>query len=178
MRCARWRAVGRVPIALEGIGELEQMVGHLGAMNVPGRALRLIWRWCAAWATTGPVYGRTSPKPDNLGSVTGGGRCDGLVGVSRQKPADTGSSLGIERIIDLLDLLNLYPPERRARWSGGVTVFGDAGCVAGWQQATRGGHRTEGDMTPRRAIGRQVQYANRGGAWLPFWVKTDQGRAG
>src|SRR5690606_27288061 len=58
---------------------------------------------------TGPIFETIITEP-NLGSVTGGGRYDQLIGLFRKESLPTtGTSLGIERIIDLMDELNLYP---------------------------------------------------------------------
>jgi histidyl-tRNA synthetase len=58
---------------------------------------------------TGPIFETIITEP-NLGSLTGGGRYDDLIGLFRKQTLPTvGTSLGIERIIDLMDELNLYP---------------------------------------------------------------------
>jgi histidyl-tRNA synthetase len=58
---------------------------------------------------TGPIYETIITEP-NLGSVTGGGRYDDLIGLFRKESLPTtGTSLGIERMIDLMDILELYP---------------------------------------------------------------------
>ncbi len=173
-----------VPIALEGIGELEQMVGHLGAMNVPESRFTVDLAMVRGLGYyTGPVYETYITKPDNLGSVTGGGRYDELVGMFRGKSLPTtGSSLGIERIIDLLDLLNLYPPELTGTVVQAiVTVFGErtqGASLALANELRAAGIRTEAIMTPRRAIGRQVQYADRKGARLVAFLGEDEIKAG
>jgi histidyl-tRNA synthetase len=58
---------------------------------------------------TGPIFETVVTEP-NIGSLSGGGRYDGLIGMFRkQSLPTTGISLGIERIIDVMDELNLYP---------------------------------------------------------------------
>ncbi len=173
-----------VPVALEGIGELEQMVEYLGAMKVPETRFTVDLAMVRGLGYyTGPVYETYITRPDNLGSVTGGGRYDELVGMFRgQSLPTTGSSLGIERIIDLLDLLNLYPPELTGTVVQViVTVFdertqGESLALA--NELRSAGIRTEAIMTPRRAIGRQVQYADRKGARLVAFLGEDEIKAG
>ncbi len=173
-----------VPVALEGIGELEQMVEYLGALGVEESRFTVDLAMVRGLGYyTGPVYETYITKPDNLGSVTGGGRYDELVGMFRgQSLPTTGSSLGIERIIDLLDLLNLYPPELTGTVVQViVTVFGErtqGASLALANELRAAGIRTEAIMTPRRAIGKQVQYADRKGARLVAFLGEDEIKAG
>ena len=62
---------------------------------------------------TGPIFETTVISP-KIGSITGGGRYDNLIGIFSNKsiPA-TGSSIGLERIITVMDELNMYPFEEK-----------------------------------------------------------------
>ncbi|MCA9911452.1 MAG: ATP phosphoribosyltransferase regulatory subunit, partial [Anaerolineae bacterium] len=113
---------------------------------------------------TGPIYETVITEP-NLGSVTGGGRYDELVGLFRgDSLPTTGTSLGIERIIDLMDVLDLYPPE-----IGGtvvqvmVSVFGED--TQDQAAALAAQLRAEGICTEiylqERALGKQMGYADK-----------------
>ncbi len=173
-----------VPVALEGISELEQMVEYLGALGVPESRFTVDLAMVRGLGYyTGPVYETYITKPDNLGSVTGGGRYDGLIGLFRKESMPTtGSSLGIERIIDLMDLLNLYPPEITGTVVQVlVSVFeeGTQGASLALANELRAaGIRTEAYMNPRRAIGKQVQYADRKGAQVIAFLGPDEIQAG
>ncbi|MGV2436420.1 MAG UNVERIFIED_CONTAM: ATP phosphoribosyltransferase regulatory subunit [Anaerolineae bacterium] len=58
---------------------------------------------------TGPIFETVITEP-NIGSISGGGRYDDLIGMFRRESLPTtGSSLGIERIIDLMSEFDLYP---------------------------------------------------------------------
>jgi histidyl-tRNA synthetase len=59
---------------------------------------------------TGPIY-ETIVEEAGVGSVTGGGRFDNLVGMftGRSLPA-TGTTIGIERIIVVMEEQNMFPP--------------------------------------------------------------------
>ncbi|MBN1485349.1 MAG: ATP phosphoribosyltransferase regulatory subunit, partial [Chloroflexia bacterium] len=59
---------------------------------------------------TGPIYETVVEEP-NIGSITGGGRYDELIGLFMDPayPA-TGTTIGIERVIDLMEELDLFPP--------------------------------------------------------------------
>ncbi|MFP4497884.1 MAG: histidine--tRNA ligase, partial [Vulcanimicrobiota bacterium] len=58
---------------------------------------------------TGPIFETVVEEP-RIGSVSGGGRYDNLVGqfLGRDMPA-VGNSIGLERIITVMDELNMYP---------------------------------------------------------------------
>lgn len=173
-----------VPVALEGITELEQMVTYLGQMGVPQDRFTVDLAMVRGLGYyTGPVYETYITKPDNLGSVTGGGRYDELIGMFRkQSMPTTGSSLGIERIIDLMDLLNLYPPEVSSTVVQVlVSVFGEdtqGDSLALANELRAAGIRTEAYMNPKRNIGKQVQYADRKGAKIVAFLGEDEIRAG
>ncbi|MEO8397276.1 MAG: His/Gly/Thr/Pro-type tRNA ligase C-terminal domain-containing protein, partial [Chloroflexota bacterium] len=114
----------------------------------------------------------------NLGSVTGGGRYDDLVGLFRgESIPTTGTSLGIERIIDLMDILELYPAH-----IGGtvvqtfVTVFGDetrAQSTALTAELRAGGVRTELYLQDKN-VGKQINYADKKGIPLVALLGSDE----
>src|SRR3954467_10327968 len=119
--------VGGFPAAREALSELRPPSDHLKATSVPQTAYEFDLTMVRGLGYyTGPIFETIITEP-NLGSVTGGGRYDDLVGLFRgESIPTTGTSLGIERIIDLMDILKLYPAS-----VGGtvvqalVTVFGD-----------------------------------------------------
>ena len=125
---------------------------------------------------TGPIYETIITEP-NLGSVTGGGRYDDLVGLFRgESLPTTGTSLGIERIIDLMDILNLYPPD-----IGGtvvqvlVTVFNEETQRESEKLAAelrRAGIRTELYMLDKQMGGRLAMPTKRAFRWWRCWEPT------
>lgn len=169
-----------IPIAEQGITELEQIIAHLAALGLaPQRYTVDLAMVRGLGYYTGPVYETSITKPDNLGSVTGGGRYDELIGMFRKfSLPTTGASLGIERIIDLMDLLNLYPPELTGTVvQTVVTVFGpelQAESLALANELRAAGIRTEAIMQPNRSIGKQVQYADRKGARVVAFLGPDE----
>ncbi|MBM3131179.1 MAG: histidine--tRNA ligase [Chloroflexi bacterium] len=102
--------LGDLPIATEGLGELEQLATFLGDANVPRANYQFDFAMVRGLAYyTGPIYETVVTEP-KIGSLTGGGRYDELVGLfSSQSIPTTGTSLGIERIIDVMDELAMYP---------------------------------------------------------------------
>jgi histidyl-tRNA synthetase len=166
--------------AQEGIRELEEMVVYMDAMGVPRENVEIDFAMVRGLSYyTGPIYETIITKPDNLGSVTGGGRYDDLIGLFRRESLPlTGTSLGLERIIDLMDLLDLYPPEvSRTVVQVLVTVFGPETQAESLRLANElraAGIRAEAVMQTNRSIGKQIQYADRKGAQVVAFLGTDE----
>ncbi|MBU0705140.1 MAG: histidine--tRNA ligase [Chloroflexi bacterium] len=100
------------PESLAGVAELEEMIGYLEALGVPERYYQIVPAMVRGLEYyTGPIYETIVEKP-NIGSITGGGRYDELVGMftNRSYPA-TGTTIGIERIIDVMEELEMFPSE-------------------------------------------------------------------
>jgi len=92
-----------IPTAMAGLAELGELFSYLQAANTPLDAYLFdltIIRGLTYY--TGPVW-EFMIKEGNIGSVGGGGRYDGLVGLylGREVPA-TGGSFGIERLIEVV----------------------------------------------------------------------------
>lgn len=102
--------LGAIPIAREGLDELEQLATFLSAANVPRANYQFDFAMVRGLAYyTGPIYETIVTEPKS-GSLTGGGRYDDLVGLfSQQSIPTTGTSFGIERIIDVMEELAMYP---------------------------------------------------------------------
>ncbi|MEW5717956.1 MAG: histidine--tRNA ligase [Chloroflexota bacterium] len=99
-----------IPIALEGLNELEQLATFLGDSGVPRANYQFDFAMVRGLAYyTGPIYETVVTEP-KIGSLTGGGRYDELIGLfNQQSIPTTGTSFGIERIIDVMDELAMYP---------------------------------------------------------------------
>jgi histidyl-tRNA synthetase len=92
------------------VANLRQVMAHAAALGVPGSHLRFdptLARGLDYY--TGAVFETVVLEPD-IGSISGGGRYDGLVGMfsGRDLPA-VGVSLGIERILVVMDELGMFP---------------------------------------------------------------------
>ena len=107
-----------------------------------------------------------------IGSITGGGRYDELIGsFSKQSYPATGTSFGIERIIDVMEEFDMFPSAvGKTVTQVLVTVF-DADLVqASLKLATllrNSGIRTEVYCRPTR-ISTQMKYADNKG--IPYAV--------
>ena len=115
---------------------------------------------------TGPIFETVISQP-NLGSISGGGRYDNLIGMfRRQSLPTTGTSFGIERIIDLMDELELYPPNLGGTLVQAlVTVFNEQTRRASARiggQLRAAGINTEVYLGTRK-LGRQLAHADKKG---------------
>jgi histidyl-tRNA synthetase len=159
--------LGNLPEAASSIAELRELAEHLDAARVAPEVYQFDFTMVRGLGYyTGPIYETVITEP-NLGSITGGGRYDELIGLFRkQSMPTTGTSLGIERIIDLMDALQLYPTH-----IGGtvvqalVTVFNDETRRESSRLATElraAGINTELYMEDKN-LGRQFKHADRKG---------------
>ncbi len=102
--------MGDIPASVDGIRELRELAAHLADTGVQPEHYEFDFTMVRGLGYyTGPIFETIITEP-NLGSVTGGGRYDDLIGLFRKESLPTtGTSLGIERMIDLMDILGLYP---------------------------------------------------------------------
>ncbi len=171
-------ALQNFPKANEAIRELREMSDHLSDAGVSLTSYEFDLTMVRGLGYyTGPIFETAITEP-NLGSVTGGGRYDDLVGLFRgESIPTTGTSLGIERIIDLMDILALYPAH-----IGGtvvqvmVTVFGEDTRAAATRLAAdlrAGGVRTELHLQDKN-VGKQLSFADKKGIPLVALLGPDE----
>lgn len=104
--------LGGLPLAMEGIAELEQVLSLLPALHVDSGRVQVDFKMVRGLEYyTGPIFETVVTEP-KIGSLTGGGRYDGLIGLFSRTPLPaTGTTIGIERIIDVMDELRMFPPD-------------------------------------------------------------------
>jgi histidyl-tRNA synthetase len=110
---------------LEGVNELRALLAHLEAGGVNRARYAIDFTMVRGLGYyTGPIFETVITEP-NLGSVQGGGRYDDLIGLFRgERVPTTGISFGIERIIDVMEELGLFPEDLGATATEVfVTVF-------------------------------------------------------
>ncbi len=98
------------PQGVEGVSELQELLRFLPALGVQTDCYRVDLAMVRGLDYyTGPIYETLVEKP-RIGSITGGGRFDGLVGMffTQSLPA-TGTTIGLERIIDVMEELHMFP---------------------------------------------------------------------
>lgn len=168
LRAVDERLVG-IERADRAIGELEQLFNYLGALGVPERSYTFDLALARGLGYyTGPVYEATVTEPQ-IGSLAGAGRYDGLIGrFQKQDIPATGISLGLERIIDVVEELGLIDVPRSIS-NVLVTIFNEEtinAALALTAELRQAGLRAETYLDPKRNLSRQLQYADRRG--IPF----------
>lgn len=167
---SRRMQAAEIPEGLEGIRELEALLRFVEAMGVPSERYRISFTMVRGLEYyTGPIF-ETVVKEPKIGSITGGGRYDGLVGLfARQSVPMTGTSFGIERIIDVIQELGMAPPDLpRTPVQVLVTVFDEprmGASIALAQAFRRAGLKVMLYFEPRR-LEAQLRYAHQKG--IPF----------
>ena len=96
------------PEAVEGIDELEALLRHLQDLGVDPACHAVDFAMVRGLDYYTGASHETMVEEPRIGSITGGGRYDNLVGMFSGKhiPA-VGSTIGLERIVDVLDELGL-----------------------------------------------------------------------
>ncbi len=93
-----------------GIDEIEQVYHHALNLGVPKDFLAcdpLLARGLDYY--TGPIFESVSTELPHLGSLSGGGRYDGLIGTfSKESAPATGTTLGLDRIQTALEQLGKF----------------------------------------------------------------------
>ena len=159
-----WREKFRAyPRGVQGIDELEQLRQYTREMGVnPARIQVDLTMVRGLEYYTGPIFETVVTEP-KIGSLTGGGRYDGLIGLfSKNSLPATGTTIGIERIIDVMDELNMFPPNLgKTVTQILVTVFDDktrATSVTLAMELRAAGINTE-VWYDADGLGKQLKYA-------------------
>lgn len=97
------------PVGEEGVNELKDLMAFLVSMNVPKD--NFVFEISLARGLdyyTGPIFETTLPKHPHIGSLTGGGRYDDLIGsFSGIETPAVGTSLGLDRILSAMKQLGM-----------------------------------------------------------------------
>ena len=164
--------LGDIDIAREGITELKELIGYLSTLGVPEAHFNVNVSMVRGLEYyTGPIYETLVEEP-KIGSITGGGRYDELIGsFSKQSYPATGTSFGIERIIDVMEEFDMFPSSvGKTVTQVLMTVFDDDLMTESLKLATelrKGGIRTEVYFRPAK-ISAQMKYADTKG--IPYAV--------
>jgi histidyl-tRNA synthetase len=158
--------------ALEGISELEEIIRYLEALGIPERYYQVDFAMVRGLEYyTGPIY-ETIVKDPDVGSITGGGRYDDLIGMfsDRSYPA-TGTSIGIERIIDVMEEKGMFPADIGKTLTQVLVTIFDEDLVDESLKVTsmlrKAGLRTE-IYLEKDSLGNQIRYALKKG--IPYIV--------
>jgi histidyl-tRNA synthetase len=174
--------LGDVPIAMEGIGELEELATYLADSGVPRANYQFDFAMVRGLSYyTGPIYETVVTEP-KIGSLTGGGRYDDLIGLfGNQSLPTTGTSFGIERIIDVMDELALYPASiGRTVTQVFVTAFNRdlVGASIRVANALRASGINAELALDAEGLGRQLKYASAKAIPFAVIIGPDEAAAG
>lgn len=107
------KALGNDPLAIKGISELREILTILGKTQVADSIVIDSSLVRGLDYYTGPIFEARIGSGEEVGSVVGGGRYDGLVETFGGQPTSAvGFSFGIERLIDLVN----KDPKKRAKF--------------------------------------------------------------
>jgi histidyl-tRNA synthetase len=156
----------------KAIEEMRHLFADLTALEIPER--RLAFRIYLARGLdyyTGPIFETLIEEP-KIGSITGGGRYDNLIGVfcGETIPA-TGTTIGIERIFDVMRELNLFGEVAAASAQVLVAVFSDETRSESLKIAAelrKAGIATEVYLEPPKKLAKQFAHADK--KKIPFVV--------
>lgn len=159
-----------IPRGSQAVQELRDLIDNVERLGVP-KNMYMIDLALARGIDyyTGPVYEAQVEEP-KVGSVAGGGRYDGLVGtfLGRDIPA-TGISLGIWRILEVIQEFDLLPVPKSVADVMMVYVDGTLADAAHLARELRAeGLRVDQSILTNKGIGAQLKYADRRG--IPFAV--------
>jgi len=148
---------------IEGVTELKLLLKYLKDFDMPSENFEIdLFLARGLDYYTGPIYESVVKEP-KIGSLTGGGRYDKLIGMFLGKdiPA-TGTTIGIERIIDVMDELNMFA-DTGENSKILVTTFSEEHIdktIEITNKLRNKGIRTELYLNHRDKIKKQFKYAN------------------
>jgi histidyl-tRNA synthetase len=106
--------LGKAEGAEEGIGRTAELLDHVARLGVPRDNFRLdLYLARGLDYYTGPIYESVLPDHPHIGSLTGGGRYDELIGLYSgiDVPA-TGTTIGLDRMFAAMGQLGMLSTRR------------------------------------------------------------------
>jgi histidyl-tRNA synthetase len=176
------RILGDDERALAGAREVEEIVGYLADLGVPESAYEVDLAMVRGLDYyTGPIFEVKVEEP-KIGSLCGGGRYDGLIGTfTGQSLPAVGISVGLERIILVLEELGLAPASLgKTKTAILVSIFGPETRSESLRLVTelrRAGVNAEVALGAEK-LANQLRYASRKGIPLVAILGSDEVAAG
>lgn len=158
-------------IGFEGVAESRELLNYLEMSGVDRANYEFnLWMVRGLDYYTGPIYETYVDEP-KVGSISGGGRYDGLIGMlaGRDVPA-TGTTIGLERIITVLEETG-RAVAAPSRVSVLVTVFDESNLgesLAVARELRAAGITCDVFMKADVKLGKQLAYAEARG--IPYVV--------
>lgn len=157
--------VDQFPSGNRAVSELRELFDNLQNLGVPNERLSLTLNLARGLDYyTGPIF-ETLVETPRIGSITGGGRYDNLIGMFAGEtiPA-VGTSLGIERIFDVMRELKLFGETTEASAKALVAVFSpetEGESLKITAELRRAGIPAEVFLESGKKLGKQFAYADR-----------------
>jgi len=153
------------PELSEDYKEIGQLFDELRAYGVPEESLSFTHYLARGLDYyTGPIFETIVEEP-KIGSITGGGRYDHLIGMfAGQDIPATGTSIGIERIFDVMKEMHLFDDETEAPIKVLVAVFSEETRLESIKIASelrQTGINAEMYMDKAKKLGKQFAYADK-----------------
>jgi histidyl-tRNA synthetase len=172
------QAVGSRPETLQGLGTIDRLYRLLAPLGVNEEAVSFdphLARGLDYYS--GPIFETVLDDLPHIGSLSGGGRYDGMIGelTGRDLPA-TGTTLGLDRIttaLEQMDRESAAPPASDIL----VTVFDETLAAQSLALATelrRAGGLNVEVYPGEEKLGRQFGYADRKGIPLVAVLGSDE----
>lgn len=170
------------PRALEGVGELKEVLEFLKQLNVSAERVQVDFKMVRGLEYyTGPIFETVVTEP-KIGSLTGGGRYDGLIGLfSKTTLPATGTTVGIERIIDVMDELQMFPASIGLTVTQVLVTVFDAERRAASLAVTNELRAADLDVEvwfDLDGLGKQLKYAAAKGIPFAIIIGPDEAEAG
>ncbi|MEL6821330.1 MAG: histidine--tRNA ligase [Calditrichota bacterium] len=109
---------------MEGIREVTELFTYLEKYGVGDNEYRFDLTLARGLDYYTGIICETVVEEPKIGSITGGGRYDNLIGMfSKNTIPATGGSFGLERIITVMDELDMFPANLKTSTEVLVTVF-------------------------------------------------------
>jgi len=156
----------------KAIRELRLLFADLAALNIAPERLSFSLHMARGLDYyTGPIFETLIEEP-RIGSITGGGRYDNLIGVfSGESIPATGTTIGIERIFDVMRELNLFGEIPIASAQVLVALFSEETRAESLKIAAalrRAGIAAEVYLEPAKKLAKQFAYADK--KKIPFVI--------
>ena len=169
-------SIGHVDSGRRGLAEMKELLDLAGALSPKVRFKPNLARGQGYY--TGPVYEVQIETP-RLGSIAGGGRYDGLIGIfaGNQIPA-TGASFGIDRMVAALAEMGQGAGKPGAQIL--ICHFGSGAAKAALKLAAELRDRDLNcDLYPQEApLSRQLKYADKKGFPYTVIIGEDEVKTG
>ncbi len=159
---------------------LKEVISYLKKFQVPEEFYRfdpILARGLDYY--TGPIFETVVTEP-KIGSITGGGRYDNLIGqfTGTNIPA-VGTTIGLDRTVDVITDLNLWPDLKTSTTKALITIFSPDLLDASFEVDTycyEKGLPVETYLDPTAKLERQLKYADQKG--IPYAVIIGPDEAG